>query len=111
MKAWRARSSSGGGFGSSSSPSVAHIVSVVTNGGTSVAWTFDKIVAAIGDVAGTAVDGEVGNSLISGLGTTTILIDYVSSHNPGDAWIFDASIAALTFSPASSISNDAGIAT
>lgn len=109
MKAWRARTSSGGGFAQASGVVTAHVVSVTAFGGTSCTWTFDRVVTSIGDVAGMTVDGEGGDGSVSGLGTMVVIIDYANPHSAGETWLLDAVTAALIFSPAASIANDNGI--
>lgn len=109
MKAWRMRSSSGGGTPPSSAVLVAHVVSVVTDDGSTVVWNFDRVVTAIGDPTGLVVGGENMPAPSSGLGTMSITFSTIASHDPGEVWSLTAVTAAIVFSPVATIADATGL--
>lgn len=106
MKAWRARSSSGGGFSrSSSAPTV---IQVLTDGSPLVQFTFSAQVSAIGDVSAFDVGGDDASGFTTPLPSGVVEVTFGSNHSPGEAWTIDLGFAGLTFVGGGSLANTSG---
>lgn len=92
---------------STAGPVTAHITDVQTDTGDQVDWVFDTNVASVGNAAGFLVNGAPGLSIVV-ISTNTVTVQYLLGHTSGEPWIFNAALAAVVFSPASTIANASG---
>lgn len=67
------------------------------------------MVTAVGNTAGFVINGTMGSTVLGGIGTTDIDIEFLSGPTAPDPWTFTAATAGLTFSPAATIANASGL--
>lgn len=103
MKHWRRTSRMTG-----AASATAILVQVLTDGSTTVQFSFNRQVQSVGDISAFDVGGDDAAGLITVLPASVLEVNFGLTHGSGEPWTIDLSFAGLVFTAGGTLSNVAG---